>query len=244
MFPILLVASESLRKHVTSCSQRCSCWWPSRQSDDPSPDNILLTLNYTYTVTYGPLASYVKFRVAHAPGMPGTFPPLSDPDMHHGTCVTHVPWCMSGSLTSGFLWSRWQGKRSRHSGCMRNPKYYVSGKRPMGCLRGGRKVTRGICAYQFNGHQRLWWEQGRRSDGFLCLYASSMIYPKIIYALVNFVTFIWIYVQNVCIGNVYIWYIYIYMNIRHWSKRWGITNLVQTAVLAYLQNRKMIWSIW
>ena len=22
----------------------------------------------------------------------------SDPGMHHGTCVTHVPWCMSGSL--------------------------------------------------------------------------------------------------------------------------------------------------
>ena len=27
-------------------------------------------------------------------------PGLSDPDMHHGTCVTHVSWCMSGSLTS------------------------------------------------------------------------------------------------------------------------------------------------
>ena len=25
----------------------------------------------------------------------------SDPGMHHGTCVTHVPWCMSGSLTGG-----------------------------------------------------------------------------------------------------------------------------------------------
>ena len=24
---------------------------------------------------------------------------ISDPCMHHGTCVTHVPWCMSGSLT-------------------------------------------------------------------------------------------------------------------------------------------------
>ena len=23
--------------------------------------------------------------------------------MHHGTCVTHVPWCMPGSLTRGFL---------------------------------------------------------------------------------------------------------------------------------------------
>ena len=40
---------------------------------------------------------------------PGRFPrhrlqrkPLvSDPGMHHDTCVMHVPWCMSGSLTSG-----------------------------------------------------------------------------------------------------------------------------------------------
>ena len=26
-------------------------------------------------------------------------PLVSDPGMHHGTCVTHVPWCMSGSLS-------------------------------------------------------------------------------------------------------------------------------------------------
>ena len=24
---------------------------------------------------------------------------VSDRGMHHGTCITHVPWCMSGSLT-------------------------------------------------------------------------------------------------------------------------------------------------
>ena len=35
--------------------------------------------------------------------------------MHHDTCVTHVPWCMSKSLT-------------RHSQCMRNTQFYVSGK--------------------------------------------------------------------------------------------------------------------
>ena len=60
---------------------------------------------------HGPLARYIKLRVAHAPRMPGTFsPPLrvSDPDMHHGTCVTRVPWCMPESLTSGFVWSRWR----------------------------------------------------------------------------------------------------------------------------------------
>ena len=26
---------------------------------------------------------------------------VSEPGMHHGACVTHVPWCMSGSLTRG-----------------------------------------------------------------------------------------------------------------------------------------------
>ena len=79
-------------------------------------------------------ARYVKLRVGHAPGMPGTFsPPLrvSDPDMHHGTCVTHVPRCTLGSLTSGLVWIRWRGKCSRHFRRMRNPQFGVSGKRPM-----------------------------------------------------------------------------------------------------------------
>ena len=56
---------------------------------------------------HGPLTRYVKLWVAHATEMPGTFsrhrlqtkPLVSDSGMHHGTCVTHVPWCMSGSLT-------------------------------------------------------------------------------------------------------------------------------------------------
>ena len=30
-------------------------------------------------------------------------PVVSDLGMHHGTCVTHGPWCMSGSLTRGGL---------------------------------------------------------------------------------------------------------------------------------------------
>ena len=50
-----------------------------------------------------PLTRYIKLRVAHAPGMPGTFSPpprVSNPDMYHGTWVTHVPWCMLGSPIS------------------------------------------------------------------------------------------------------------------------------------------------
>ena len=62
-------------------------------------------------VCHGPLTRYVKLGVVHAPGMPGTFSPppqVNDLDMHYGTCMTPVPWCMPGSLTSGCLWSRWR----------------------------------------------------------------------------------------------------------------------------------------
>ena len=69
----------------------------------------------------GPMLSlvrYVKKRVAHAPGIPETFFPLlwvSDPDMHQGTCVTHVPWRMPGSLFSGF---RWRPRASQNFTCL------------------------------------------------------------------------------------------------------------------------------
>ena len=58
-----------------------------------------------------PLASCQIRKIAGCTcaGNAGTFfppptskePQLSDPGMHHGTCVTHVPWCMLGSLTRG-----------------------------------------------------------------------------------------------------------------------------------------------
>ena len=68
---------------------------------------VYLSLPYNHFILWhGPLSRYVKLRVVHAPGMPGTFSPLptlkalvSAPGMHHGTCVTHVSLCMSRSLT-------------------------------------------------------------------------------------------------------------------------------------------------
>ena len=58
---------------------------------------------------HGPLTRYVKLWLRMRRGCREFFPrhglqrkPLvNDPGMHHGTCVTHVPWCMSGSLTRG-----------------------------------------------------------------------------------------------------------------------------------------------
>ena len=77
---------------------------------------------------YGPLW-------AHAPRMPRPPPPTpaGKRSRHASRHVRNacVPWCMPGLLTSGFLWSRWRGKRSRHSRRMHKPQFYVSGKRPM-----------------------------------------------------------------------------------------------------------------
>ena len=110
-----------------------------------------------FILSHVPLIRCVKLRVAHAPKMLGTFSPpprFNDSDMHHGTCVTHVPWYMSGSPTSGFLWSRWREKHSRHSRRMCKPQCCVSGKRRMVSmlLAGWPRV------FLAPGHlQQLWW---------------------------------------------------------------------------------------
>ena len=91
-------------ERVTLAEASCPWAWTG-----PHMSSVI-TVPYT-THGPGPLTKYVKLRVAHAPGMPGTFSPpprLSNPDMNHGTCVTHVPWCKPGSLTSTFLGSQWR----------------------------------------------------------------------------------------------------------------------------------------
>ena len=93
------------------------CFWHTSLRD---------TVYFSY---YWPLPRYAKSRIEHAPGMPERFsrhrfqkkPLVCDPGMYHGTCVTHVPWCMSGTLNRDG-----REKRSRHSRRMRNSQFYVS----------------------------------------------------------------------------------------------------------------------
>ena len=88
-----------------------------------------------------------KIAVCACDGNAGNvFPatPDSDPNMHNGACMTHAPWCMQGSLTSGFYWSRWWWKRSRHSRCMRNPQFSISGKLTA-------VWSKGVTSYSYRG---------------------------------------------------------------------------------------------
>ena len=74
-------------RHMVSVSindEKCS---PAVYSKGPG-----LGIGGSLALLHGPLARCVKLRVAHVLGILETFSPrVSDPDMHHGTCVTHVP---------------------------------------------------------------------------------------------------------------------------------------------------------
>ena len=84
-----------------------------------------------------PYASYQirKIAIAHALGMLGTFSPpprISDPDMHHGTCVTRVPWWMhAGVANRRFPLKSVSGKTFPAFPAMHNPQFYASGKSPI-----------------------------------------------------------------------------------------------------------------
>ena len=77
--------------------------------------NIFMNVANTIHSWTGPVPSWASYQIRKLAGCAcagnagNVFPRrrfqrkllVSDPGMHHGTCVTHVPWCMSGSLTCG-----------------------------------------------------------------------------------------------------------------------------------------------
>ena len=80
----------------------------------------------------GPLTRYAKLRVAHAPGIPGTFSPprpskenASERSRHASQHVRRARAVMRVGIVN------MRGKRSWHSQRMRDPQFCVSGKRPM-----------------------------------------------------------------------------------------------------------------
>ena len=92
---------------------------------------------------HGPLTRYVTLRVAHAPGVSGTF---SLAAASKGNRQLAIPACITARVSHTCRDAcrdrlpRWRGKRSRHSWCMRNVQFYISGKRPMAWYRNMEKT--------------------------------------------------------------------------------------------------------
>ena len=96
----------------------------------------------------GPLARYVKIRVAHAPGMPGTFSPAAN---FRGNYYIAIPACITARA-----WRTCRdacrdplpavtGKTFPAFPAHAQPQFCVSGKRPMHC-----SSYRGCCLISFS----------------------------------------------------------------------------------------------
>ena len=119
---------------------------------------------------HGPLTRYVNCGLRMRRECRERFPrhwlqrkPLvRDPDMHHGTCVTHVPWCKSGSLTRG----GGENVPGIPGACA--PRTIISGKKPM----------------NKTGHIHLYTTKHRYEIKFnICCQSSNLVYC--IYCIYN-----------------------------------------------------------
>ena len=84
----------------------------------------------------GPLTRYVKLQVAHAPGIPGTFPPpptsKETASKRSRRASRHVR-DASGVMHVGIAYPRWRGKTFPAFPAHAHPQFYVYGKRPISC---------------------------------------------------------------------------------------------------------------
>ena len=174
--------------------------------------------------------------VAHALGIPGTFslpPRISDPDMHDGMCVTHVPWCMTGSLTSGFLWSRWRCTVAVHEQT-RNFTYLARGP------------WHRLCSPQFpvSATKKLWGIRTVVDIRFTSLEANFKNIKSISESTV-FSKYQWYHYQRIksksktkwCFDNKALQSICIYMIIVYANK---LTNSCLNQIIKY----RLLYTIW
>ena len=98
----------------------CLSWWSNRRD-------------------HWPLARYVKLRVAHAPGMPGTFPPAAD---FKGNRRLAIPACITANASRTCRDAcrdrlpAVAGKTFPAFRAHAHPQFYVSGKRSIDRLLG------------------------------------------------------------------------------------------------------------
>ena len=121
--------------------------WPGDVGKHPisgivPKSNCLLSTSGPYSfrclpndVLHGHLARYEKLRVAHAPDLPGMFSPsatLNETTRYRSRYASRHVRDARSVMHVGIDNPRCRGKRSRHSRRMRNPYFYVSGKRLIG----------------------------------------------------------------------------------------------------------------
>ena len=100
-------------------------------------------------------------------------PLVTDPGTHHGTCVTHVPWWMSGSLTRG---GRANAPGILGSCATRNLTYLVRGQWNTGtrvCYIVNSMSNQSISSYGFDLFTYFYGNIPVAAPGWLCFFLLS-----------------------------------------------------------------------
>ena len=149
LYPLLALSGQRSRNPELECFL---CCFPQHTVEQTAERGTVSSFAYdvhsmvgsascpNHVVIHVPLTGYVKLRVVHAPGLSGTFSPPPTSKKTASQRSRHAPWHVRhprAVVHTGIANPQWQGKRSRHFKHMRNPQFYVSGKRPMlSCITG------------------------------------------------------------------------------------------------------------
>ena len=111
----ILEGEQTHMRHILICTHLRFCSTGSCECVQPDVTSSHVDGSALFWSNVGPGVSCASYQIRKIAGWAcagnagNVFPrrrfqrkPLvSDPGMHNGTCVTHVPWCMSESLTCG-----------------------------------------------------------------------------------------------------------------------------------------------
>ena len=132
----------------TMCYMKCLCHIPGGTLAKPVYEELNKLL--PWGLRHGTLTRYVKLQVAHAPGMPGTFPPAADFKENR---LLAIPACITARASRTCRDAcrdrlhAVTGKTFPAFPAHAHPQFYVSGKRPMGHLS---KLTDHNLRYGYN----------------------------------------------------------------------------------------------
>ena len=117
---------------VVSRIEKQLCPWVSTRSISLPVHHLNILI--VWLLRHGPLTRYAKLQVAHAPGMPGTFPPAADFEGNRylaiPACITARAWRTCRDACRGRL-PAVTGKTFPAFPAHAHPQFGVSGKRPM-----------------------------------------------------------------------------------------------------------------
>ena len=114
----------------------------------------------------------------------------------------------------GFLWSRWRGKSYRHSWRMRDPQFYVSGKKSMACRTISDKLGLYHDRWCYDTDCMKWDESESTTSDVSVLRVRDDTIKPLIWVVPNRTTSMFLVSSCICLWSIY------WSQVLSWRWRW------------------------